>query len=159
MSDNTKGGTAMSLATHAPFDSTYRTTSAWLRELMHELGWDDPRRAYAALRAVLHALRDRLTVAEAADLAAQLPMLIRGLFFEGWRPNEVPVKGRRREDFLAHVAAAFRDDPGVYPEAVAGAVFQVLRRHVSAGEVGAVKGLLPAEIRSLWPEGEVNRRG
>jgi uncharacterized protein (DUF2267 family) len=105
----------MNPVTHAPFESTYRTTSAWLRELMRELGWDDPRRAYAALRAVLHALRDRLTVAEAADLSAQLPMLVRGLFFEGWRPNAVPVKEQRREDFLAHVAAAFRDDPGVYP--------------------------------------------
>jgi uncharacterized protein (DUF2267 family) len=149
----------MNPTSHAPFDSTYRTTSAWLKELMRELNWDDPRRAYAALRAVLHALRDRLTVAEAADLSAQLPMLVRGLFFEGWRPNAVPVRERRREDFLAPVAAAFRDDPGVDPEAVAWAVFQVLRRHVSAGEVGDVKGLLPAEIRPLWPECQVSRRG
>lgn len=147
----------MNQATHAPFEITYQTTNAWLKELMEELDWQDRHRAYRALRAVLHALRDRLTVEETADLGAQLPMLIRGLYYEGWTPSGKPVKERKKEDFLAHIEAAFRDDPAIFPEAVAGAVFKVLQRHVSAGEIGDVKQILPAQIRALWPEGEVRR--
>jgi uncharacterized protein (DUF2267 family) len=145
----------MNPATHAPFESAIRTTNTWLNELTEELGWEDRHRACRALRAALHALRDRLTVAEAVDLGAQLPMLLRGLYYEGWDPNGKPVRERKREDFRAHIAAAFRDDPAASPEGAAWAVFKVLQRHVSAGEIGDVKGLLPAEIRALWPESGV----
>ncbi len=133
----------------AAFDSTLQTTNVWLHEIMEEMGWIDPHRAYHALRAVLHALRDRLTVAGAAALAAQLPLLIRGVFYEGWHPNHKPIKERKKEQFLAHVAEAFRADP-VDAEAVTRAVFDVLSRHITDGEKIHVEGLLPMEIRSLW---------
>jgi uncharacterized protein (DUF2267 family) len=145
----------MSVNAIAPIERAVHTTNTWLNELMQELGWEDRQRAYHGLGAVLHALRDRLTVEEAADLGAQLPMLIRGLYYEGWNPNAKPVKQRKREDFLAHIAAAFRGQPEVFPEAITWAVFKVLQRHVSAGEIGDVKHVLPAPIRSLWPESEV----
>ena len=144
----------MSLTTIGPIEKAVHTTNIWLKELMEELGWEDRQRAYHALGAVLHALRDRLTVAEAADLGAQLPMLIRGLYYEGWNPSGKPVKERNREEFLAHIAAAFPGHAEIYPEGIAWAVFTVLRRHVSAGEIGDVKHVLPARIRSLWPEGK-----
>jgi uncharacterized protein (DUF2267 family) len=68
------------MSTHAiaPIEHAVRTTSSWITELAEDLGWEDRWRAYKALGAVLHALRDRLTVAETADLGAQLPLLIRG---------------------------------------------------------------------------------
>ena len=141
----------MSLTAISPIESTVHTTNVWLKELDEEMGWHDRPRAYQALRAVLHALRDRLTVAEAVDLGAQLPMLIRGMYYEGWTPNGKPVKERSREEFLAHIAAVF-ENPEIYPEGVAWGVFAVLRKHVSAGEIKDIKGILPAEIRSLWPE-------
>lgn len=144
----------MSVASIAPIESTIHTTNTWLRELTEALGWQDRQRAYHALRAVLHALRDRLTVAEAVDLGAQLPMLIRGLYYESWDPNGKPIKERRREEFLSHIARAFREDPEIYPEAVAWAVFKLLEKNVSAGEIGDVQHVLPATIRSLWPEGK-----
>jgi uncharacterized protein (DUF2267 family) len=135
------------------FDSTIHTTRAWLNELIGLLGRpDDPHRAYLALRAVLHALRDRLSVDEAASLAAQLPMLVRGFYYEGWHPHGKPLKERHKEEFLAHIRADFRQDPGLDPEQVARAVFQFLARHVTAGEVEKLKHTLPGEIRSLWPE-------
>lgn len=144
----------MSLTTLAPLEGTVHTTNLWLKELMGAMGWQDPHRAYHALRAALHALRDRLTVAEAAGLGAQLPMLIRGLYYEGWVPSGKPLKERKKEDFLAHLAAAFRDTPEVSPEDVARGVFQLLQRHVSPGEIGDVKQVLPTPIRALWPESE-----
>jgi uncharacterized protein (DUF2267 family) len=145
---------AMTVTAIASIENTIHTTNTWLKELMEELDWEDRQRAYHALGAVLHALRDRLTVAEAADLGAQLPMLIRGLYYEGWTPKGKPVKERKKEDFLAHIAAAFRGHAEVFPEEIAWAVFKVLQRHVSAGEIGDVIHGLPAQIRSLWPEGD-----
>jgi uncharacterized protein (DUF2267 family) len=64
------------------FDKTVQTTNAWLNEIMEAIG-PDGRRAYRILAAVLHALRDRLTVDETAQLGAQLPILVRGLTISG----------------------------------------------------------------------------
>ncbi len=138
----------MSQTAIAAFDSTLQATNIWLHDILTRLEWMDRPRAYHALRAVLHALRDRLTVEGAAALAAQLPLLVRGIYYEGWDPADKPVKERKKEEFLAHVAEAFRDDP-VDPEEVTRAVFGVLTRHVSGGEVAHLERLLPSEVRSL----------
>ena len=142
----------MSVATVAAIESTVHTTNVWIKELTDELGWTDHQRAYHALGAVLHALRDRLTIAETADLGAQLPMLLRGLYYEGWNPSATPLRERRKEDFLRHIASAFPGHAEIYPEEVAWGVFKVLERRVSAGEIRDVLHVLPADIRSLWPE-------
>ncbi|TMB45162.1 MAG: DUF2267 domain-containing protein, partial [Deltaproteobacteria bacterium] len=83
------------------FDTTLQKTNSWLKELMGILGSQDRHMAYLALRATLHALRDRLTVEEVAHLGAQLPMLIRGFYYEGWDPTGKPLRVRRKEEFLA----------------------------------------------------------
>lgn len=134
------------------FDSTVHTTNVWLKDLMDRTGWQDKQHAYHALRVVLHALRDRLSVDQAAALGAQLPMLIRGFYYEGWHPSGKPVKERKKEEFLAHVAMSFRDDADIDAEEITRAVFQVIAQHVTYGEINHVKIALPAEIRSLWSE-------
>jgi uncharacterized protein (DUF2267 family) len=140
----------MSQTSLTPFESTLQTTNIWLNDIVEQLGWQDRYRAFHALRAVLHALRDRLTVDQAAALAAQLPMLVRGFYYEGWHPHGKPVKERHKEEFLAHVAAAFPGDPEIDPEQVTRAVFAVLAKHVTAGEIIAVEHSLPTELRRLW---------
>src|SRR5262249_21226268 len=119
--------------------------------LMEEMGWEDRHRAYAALRAVLQALRDHLSVDDAAALGAQLPMLVRGIYYEGWHPAHKPIHERGMAGFLDHVAAAFRGAPLRDPGEVARAVIALLARHVSRGEVAGIKHVLPAELRHLWP--------
>jgi uncharacterized protein (DUF2267 family) len=143
------GGGAM---TRVPaFDKAVQKAYEWLDEIDAELGWSDRERAYAALRGTLHAVRDRLPVDEAADLAAQLPQLVRGIYYEGWDPSATPVKVRHREDFLRPVADALAGRTGAEPEPAARAVLTVLARHLSAGEIADVVGSLPAELRELFP--------
>jgi uncharacterized protein (DUF2267 family) len=131
-------------------ESTLHTTNVWLRDLMEELGWMDRKKTYRALREVLHALRDRLPVNEVAALGAQLPLLIRGLYYESWKPAGKPLK-QHREQFLAHLSELFHDGPSINPEQVGRAVFRILAQHVSIGEIESIKHALPADLRSLWP--------
>lgn len=133
------------------FDTTLQKTNRWLNELMELLGWADRERAYRALRATLHALRDRLTVEEAAQLSAQLPMLVRGFYFDGWDPTDKPKKERHEEEFLTDIALAFPDGEVVDVAQVTRAVFAILAIHVSEGEIEDVRQLLPSGLRHLWP--------
>ena len=134
------------------FDRTLQKTNVWLTDVMAELDIEDRHTAYSALRATLHALRDRLTVDEAANLAAQLPLLIRGVYFENWHPAGTPLKERHKEQFLEHIK---RDLPDQDPERVARAVFSVLAGYVTAGEIEDVVWMLPEGVRELWPAGTV----
>ena len=86
------------------YQRTLQTTTESLGELNSEMGRDDPQQAYRMLRAVLMALRDRMTVEEATDLGAQLPMLIRGFYYEGFNPSKTPTSERNRQAFLERVA-------------------------------------------------------
>ncbi len=135
------------------FDTTIHTTNAWLHEIMDELEMKDRRRAYQALRVVLHAVRDRLTVGEAADLGAQFPLLVRGLFYEGWQPDECPNRRRRLREFLEPIELAFRDRSGLEPERIVLSVIKVMDDHLAPGAIDDVVRVLPEELRSCWTAG------
>ncbi|MDP1669612.1 DUF2267 domain-containing protein [Phaeovulum sp.] len=130
---------------HAP-----QVVAEWLNSLGEDLGWHDKARTYMLLRATLHALRDFLTVNEAVDLAAQLPVLLRGVYYEGWIPAKTPARPRGKEAFLARVEAPFVNVPLEEPEDCVVAVFDLLRRRLSAGELGQVAHALRKPLRELW---------
>lgn len=130
-------------------DTTVEKTNLWLKEIMQALNTDDRHRAYLALSAVLHALRDRLMTDEAIHLGAQLPMLIRGLYYEGWNPGCQPVK-HDQESFLQFIRDRFNAEPYLDAEAIARAVFKVLSKRIDEGEIREVKTVLPKDLRQLW---------
>jgi uncharacterized protein (DUF2267 family) len=132
------------------FDETIQKTNLWLKEIAEAVG-SDRHRAYQALRAVLQGLRDRLPINEAAQLGDQLPMLIRGIYYEGWHPAGKPERIRSREEFLERVGSHFGKVLPVDLENAVRAVFKVLENHVSAGEIHDVLQVLPLELRTLWP--------
>jgi uncharacterized protein (DUF2267 family) len=133
------------------FDTTIQKTNTWLKELMQLGGWENRQTAYRALRATLHALRDRLTVDETAQLSAQLPMLVRGLYFEGWDPRIRTLKERHLEQFLERIEQELRGDEQLDPVEVARTVFTVMQQRVTEGEIEDVRHMLPSKIRELWP--------
>lgn len=135
--------------TTALFQRSLQTTDRWLKEIAIELGWSDLHKAYTALRATLQALRQQLPVDECAQLSAQLPLVLRGVYWEGWDPHCAKVP---RAAFLKAVHAAFKHDPEVDPERVAHAVFNALAREISTGEMADIRGILPRDLRRLIPE-------
>lgn len=134
------------------FDRTVQKTNVMLQELGEALHMEEKHDVYLSLRAVLHALRDRLHPAEAAQLAAQLPLLVKGVYFDGWRPGAAPVKTRDRQEFLDGIREILRTRmPTADAERITRGVFELLTVHVSAGEIEQVVGSLPEELRDLWP--------
>ncbi|MFO1056002.1 MAG: DUF2267 domain-containing protein [Dongiaceae bacterium] len=136
----------------ASFDTTLQETNLWLKGIEARLRDHDRHLAYVALRATLHALRDRIGAENAVHLGAQLPMLLRGLYYEGWRMAAPASRERHKAEFLAHVARELPE--AVDPERAARAVFFVMWQKIDAGEVGKLLRILPAELRDLWAEGD-----
>ncbi|NLE01710.1 MAG: DUF2267 domain-containing protein [Fibrobacter sp.] len=132
------------------FDTAIQKADSWLKEIMTELNTDSRRVAYTSLRAVLHALRDRLIIDEAVDLGAQLPLLIKGIYYDDWDPSKTPVKDRHIDDFIAHIKERYRGDGQPDYQKMAKSVFTLLKRRVTEGEISDVKGMLPQEFRPLW---------
>lgn len=138
-------------ATHIElFDRTLAETQSWLSDVMAETGLRDRHYALQALRSVLHAVRDELSVEQNAAVSAQLPTMIRGLYFEGWVPNFVPVHGTG-EDFLRKVDAGFFGYAEPYDlQRVVTGVLEVLERRMT-DEFRKVRATLPKDLRAFWP--------
>lgn len=132
------------------FDRTLQTTNKWLDDIMKDIG-PDRQIAWHALGAVLRTLRDRLTLGLSAHFGAQLPLLIRGLYYDQWRPSEQPTKLRTAEEFLDQVARGLTGIRPVNVTDATAAVFRCINHHVNPDQVEKVREALPAEIRSLWP--------
>jgi uncharacterized protein (DUF2267 family) len=77
-------------------------------------------------------------------------MLIRGFYYEGWKPAGRPVKYRHKAEFLRFVADACPALPEADSERVVEAVFAVLSKRIATGEIRDVRNQLPPELRELW---------
>jgi uncharacterized protein (DUF2267 family) len=136
------------------FDRTLQKTHEWLNDIMKLLNWNDRQKAYTALRGTIQALRDRLPNEVAVKFGAQLPMLVRGFYYEGWKPSIAPVKVKSSEDFVdfisSHLNSVHLEDE-TDREQVVRAVLQVIAKHVSEGEIELIKQVLPRSLALLWP--------
>jgi uncharacterized protein (DUF2267 family) len=130
------------------FDKTLQTTNTWLDEITGELG-PDRHLAWHALAAVLHALRDRLPLEVAVHLGAQLPLLVRGVYYDQWHLGGDVERYRSLEEFLERIGRGLQTTRPVSTLKAAQAVFAVLARHITDGQLDKVRGALPEDIRAL----------
>jgi len=133
------------------FDKTLHTTNTWLKEIMEPLACDR-HVAWHALGAVLRAIRDRIPLELSAHLSAELPLLVRGLYYDRWHPATAPEHYRSLDEFLDRIAEDLNSTRPVEPEDAARIVFTVLTRHLPEGQVAKVRHALPEQVRSLWPD-------
>jgi uncharacterized protein (DUF2267 family) len=137
------------LAQPHAIDRSVHKANVWINDMAAEMGTGDEDRAYSVMRAYLHTLRDRLTVEEAAQLAAQFPDLIRGIYYEGWDPTSTPVKYRKLPEFIDRMADETPfNDAGDASKAV-NAAASVLRRHVTEGEIEDIRSSLPKDLQPV----------
>jgi uncharacterized protein (DUF2267 family) len=134
------------------FDKSMQTTNIWLKEICEEVG-PDRQIAWHVLGSTLRALRDRLQPDLAAHLAAELPLVVRGAYYDRYRPSEQPRTTRSRAEFVKSIEADLQNIRPVNPEQAAQCVFTVLNRHIPKGQIDKVRSALPEGVRELWPEG------
>ncbi|GAB3145982.1 DUF2267 domain-containing protein [Micromonospora sonneratiae] len=134
------------------FETSLDKTNLILKDIEQAYGWSKDRRhqSYAAMRTVLHLLRDRLPVQESVEFAAQLPVLIRGIYFEGWDPSLVPIK-LNREEFLFEVRQGFPLEVEGGVENLVRTVLNALRRHITEGEWDDIRSNVPKDLSTIIP--------
>jgi uncharacterized protein (DUF2267 family) len=139
------------------FDKTLQSTNIWLDEISAAIG-PDRKLAWKVLSVVLHKLRDRLPLNLSAHLGAELPILIRGIYYDQFEPAKQPVEWDV-EAFMHEVSRWLSDARPVDPIAATRAVFQVLSRHIPPGQIEKVQHALPADLRAFWTTAEEHVAG
>jgi len=135
------------------FDKTMQTTNIWLKEICEEIG-PDRQVAWHVLGAGLRTLRDRLEPDLAAHLGAELPLVVRGAYYDRYRPSEQPRLTRSREEFVKCMEEDLQNIRPVNADQALRCVFGVLNHHIPKGQIDKVRGALPEDVRELWPEGD-----
>lgn len=131
-------------------DHSVHLTHEWINELSERLGWASKRSTLRLLRITLRRVRDHLLVDELAQMSAQLPLLIRGFFFEAWVPKQTPIKERNVEDFIAFITEQMGETEEYQGRDDIKCVFDLLNNRLSRGEIEDIRATLPAAIRDLW---------
>ncbi len=132
------------------FKAAVDATETWVDDLMRLLGWHDQERVYLALIAALHAFRNCLPRDEAVQVGGALPILLRGLYYDGWHPG-ARTAGRGRQAFLERIGDGVHRDSAIDPEDVARAMFALLSLRMPAAEVENAKVATPLALHNLWP--------
>lgn len=133
------------------FEHAVHAANDWIKELADEPEIGSETQAYTVLRIVLHALRDRMRVDEVARLSAQLPMLIRGFFFEGWKPSAAEnLEEETPPQFLQDIAERLMRLSEIEAEDAVYLVYALLSRRFSAGELEHAERAMPLELVLKW---------
>lgn len=144
------------------FNRTAHKSQAWIKEMQKDLKWMSGDSIYHLLKAVLQSLRDQMSVHEAAHFAAQLPLLLRGTFFEGWNPHLAQLTGYTKDEFLEAVKSKLSPIGAPNFELESGVLIalNVIKKHISAGEmedlIGVVNPTLKTFIEKKLPQPEVS---
>ncbi len=133
------------------FAASFEETKDCVMQVKGRIAFNDSRDALRGLTAVLHALRDELSVAQNAALAAHMPTMLRGIYFEDWRPQSFDAPHTSHQAFLNRVEQAL-ERRGDAPDALelTETVFSMLASRM-ANDSDEVAGMLPPQIRALWP--------
>ena len=140
------------MATTDVFQTTIIKSGEWLDELMKQLNIADERKALRALRAGLHTIRDRLPDVEAVQLAAQIPTLLRGIYYDGWRPSSERSRPHGRQEILDEMREHLDGDARLDPELALRAVIRLLAWRVTSGELDDIAHTLPRPLAEIWSE-------
>jgi uncharacterized protein (DUF2267 family) len=135
-------------------DKSTQKTKEWLHNIQDELGWEDENMVYIATRSVLQTLRDRLPIEEAIELGDELPMVMKGMYYEGYSTRRKPDKLKNREEFFRRVQEKSSNTPIKSEEATKAVFHQLERKLGGGGEIDQVKGNLPKDLQRLWSASE-----
>jgi len=132
------------------FDTTIEKSNKILKLIEKAMGWENRRnQSYLALRSVLHALRDRLPVDEAVNFSSQLPLILKGVYYDGWDPMAVPIK-MHKEEFLKYIGNEFKFDVDGGIEKMTKIVLEEIFKSIDPDEANKIIASLPRDIANMF---------
>ena len=142
----------------ANFESSVNETSAFINHLARQLGHpEEPDRCYIILRAVLHVVRDRITIGESLDLISQLPMILKGVYVEGWKYHEKPPLDFQSIEEMKDEVKKHQNQYGEKDfdwqrstEEIIAITLDSLKQYLSEGQVKHIKDQMPKEVKELF---------
>ncbi len=137
------------------FASSAEKGNAWIRDLACVGDFDSQHQAYQVFRAVAHALREQLPIEASAHLAAQFPLVLKGVYYEGWRPDALHVHAGTLPEFYKVVASGYAGKP-LDPKRMSQAFFGALALNISEGEMNKIKSYLNHKLRPMLPSTPAN---
>jgi uncharacterized protein (DUF2267 family) len=142
------------------FDKYAQEGNEFINYLANKLEHPKERQQTAIiLKAVLHTLRDRLTIGESLNLLAQLPMALKGVYVDNWKYMEQPKRIKTTEEFKEEVKkeqeklgeSQFNWDMPT-KEIVKTVLGAISERYLSEGEVNDIMAQLPEEMEDVIKE-------
>ncbi len=143
------------MATHY-FDHHASEANQFINELAKAIhAPDNPKKAHRVTLAVLHTLRDRITIQESFQLMVQLPLFLKAMYVTEWKYGKKPSFIKHLEEFVDAAIAKnqvigekdFGDDKqAVF---IIKMVFKALGKYVSVGEWQDILDNLPKELHTL----------
>ena len=138
------------------FDHYAQKGNQFVNNLAQEVGHpDEVGRTGILLRAVLHTIRDRITISESLNFIAQLPVFVKALYADGWKYQEKPLR-LDKEDFLKQVEkhqAQYGESEFSWEkstEELVKIVIGELRKIISQGEFDDVAAQLPEDLKKMF---------
>ena len=149
------------------FDEFAQEGNAYISQLAADLGHPQEQgQTYILLRAVLHTLRDRLTMSEALHLLSQLPLFLKGVFAEHWEYRDQPLQLQRLKEFKDAVKqeqARHGEQQFNWSQSTEDLIAMVLtslgNHYLTEGQLQHIAMQMPKDIQPLFPVESDSRRG
>ncbi|HEV8286179.1 MAG TPA: DUF2267 domain-containing protein [Chitinophagaceae bacterium] len=138
------------------FDNHCQEANRFIKDLALQLGSpDDTDHAIRILRCVFKALRRRIIPDESLHIISQLPLILKGLYVDGWDINEPLSEAKTFDEFLFDIrnntetsaSVDFANDELARKKITT--VFSALKEFVSEGELNHIRDELPKEIAEI----------
>ncbi|MFW5688518.1 MAG: DUF2267 domain-containing protein [Spirochaetota bacterium] len=138
------------------FNQYAQDGNEFMHRLARELGHPDREdQAAILLRAVLHALRDRISMQENLHVVSQLPMFLKGVYVDQWSYSEELDRLKTADEFARRVEenqeqlGEQRFDWNASTQELITKVLASVEEYLTEGEVKDIKSELPDEIAAL----------
>lgn len=144
-------------STNLNFEKFTQDAYEYMNELSANLGHpDEQNRVLIIWRAVLHSIRDRITLGESFQLFAPLPMIFKGVYVEGWQYSTKPSKNFDSIKEFKNEVKALQSQYGEAEfswskstEEIISITINSLDRYLEDEQLEHIKGQMPVEIKDI----------
>lgn len=142
------------------FETFAQDAHTYINELAHELEHpEEKKRVLQIWRAVMHTVRDRIQLGESFQVIDPLPMILKGIFVEGWKYTEnPPLNYETLEEMKTEVKNLQRrygeeDFPWKKStEEIITITIGSLKKFLQGNQVRQILDQMPKEIKTYMPE-------